>query len=119
MSRGTSWVHASGRWGPYRQASPPPAQSVGRILSPSYSAPPRRSVLRAAAFGVNGSAEHYVAKTGTPTLVPGDTTKATTIEVKGDSKKESNETFFMDLFGLSGNAPFTKSRGIGTILNDD
>jgi hypothetical protein len=42
-----------------------------------------------------------------------------TIEVKGDSKREGNETFCLDRFGLSSNARFTKSRGIGTILNDD
>jgi hypothetical protein len=39
--------------------------------------------------------------------------------VKGDGKKEADETFYLDLFGNSGNSLFTKSRGIGTILNDD
>jgi Calx-beta domain len=52
----------------------------------------------------------YVAKTGTLTFNPGETTKTITIEVKGDSKKESDETFYVDLFGNS---------RIGTILNDD
>jgi hypothetical protein len=61
----------------------------------------------------------YVGKTGTLTFAPGQTSKTITIEVKGDSKRESSETFYIDLFGLSGNAQFTKSRGIGTILNDD
>ena len=61
----------------------------------------------------------YIAQTGTLTFAPGETTKTITIEVKGDSKKEANETFYLDLFGLSGNALFTKNRGIGTILNDD
>ncbi|HKB41432.1 MAG TPA: hypothetical protein VKD72_33710 [Gemmataceae bacterium] len=46
-------------------------------------------------------------------------TKTITIKVKGDSKKEANETFYLDLFGNSGNALFTRSRGTGTILNDD
>ncbi len=59
------------------------------------------------------------AKTGTLTFAPGETTKTITIAVKGDSKKEANETFYLDLFGLSGNALFTKNRGLGTILNDD
>ena len=44
--------------------------------------------------------------------------KTITIEVNGDSKKEANETFYLDLFGNSGNSLFTKNRGIGTILND-
>jgi hypothetical protein len=39
--------------------------------------------------------------------------------VIGDSKREADETFFVDLFGNSPNSLFTKSRGIGTILNDD
>jgi len=61
----------------------------------------------------------YVAQTGTLTFAPGETTKTITIEVKGDSKKEADETFYLDLFGNSSNSLFTKSRGIGTILNDD
>ncbi|HEY1379217.1 MAG TPA: FG-GAP-like repeat-containing protein [Gemmataceae bacterium] len=72
---------------------------------------------------VNGTATtsngDYVARTGTLTFAPGETTKTVTIEVKGDNKRESNETFYLDLFGLSSNALFTKSRGLGTILNDD
>jgi len=72
---------------------------------------------------VNGTAttgdNDYVAKTGTLTFAPGETTKTITIAVKGDSKREAGETFYLDLFGLSGNALFTKNRGIGTILNDD
>jgi hypothetical protein len=72
---------------------------------------------------VNGTAKtsdnDYVAKTGTLTFAPGETTKTITIEVKGDSKKEADEDFYLDLSGLSGNALFTKSRGVGTILNDD
>ena len=47
------------------------------------------------------------------------TTKTVTIAVKGDSKRESYETFYLDLFGNSSNALFTKNRGLGTILNDD
>ena len=61
----------------------------------------------------------YVAKTGTLTFAPGETTKTISIEVKGDSKREGNEMFYLDLFGLSSNASFTKSRRIGTIPNDD
>jgi hypothetical protein len=60
-----------------------------------------------------------VAKTGTLTFAPGETTKTITIEVKGDSKKEADETFYLDLFGNSSNPLFTRSRGTGTILNDD
>jgi len=71
---------------------------------------------------VNGTASagsDYVANSGTLTFAPGQTTKTITIEVKGDDKREANETFYLDLFGNSGNSLFTKNRGIGTILNDD
>ena len=61
----------------------------------------------------------YIGKTGTLTFAPGETTKTIMIEVKGDSKKESNEYFYLDLFGNSSNSLFTNTRGIGTILNDD
>ena len=58
---------------------------------------------------VNGTATtsngDYIAKTGTLTFAPGETTKTITIEVKGDSKREGNETFYLDLFGLSPGAP--------------
>ncbi len=72
---------------------------------------------------VDGTAQtsdnDYVAKTGTLTFAPGETTKTITIDVLGDSKKEANELFYLDLFGNSGNSLFTKNRGLGTILNDD
>jgi hypothetical protein len=61
----------------------------------------------------------YIPKTGTLAFAPSETTKIITIEVKGDSKKEARETFYLDLFDLSSNASFAKHRGIGTILNDD
>lgn len=72
---------------------------------------------------VNGTATSgsgdYIAKSGTLTFAPGETTKTVTIVVNGDSKKEANETFYLDLFGNSSNSLFTKNRGLGTILNDD
>lgn len=60
----------------------------------------------------------YVAKSGTLTFLPGETTKTITIEVKGDNNREPNEVFYVDLFN-SRNSWFTRSRGVGTILNDD
>src|SRR5262245_47166886 len=87
-------------------------------LSAAYNQPVRMSYQT-----VNGTAKtsdnDYIAKTGTLTFAPGETTKMVTIVVNGDSKRQANETFYLDLFDLSSNALFTKSRGIGTILNDD
>jgi hypothetical protein len=72
---------------------------------------------------VNGTAttadNDYVAKTGTLTFNPGETSKTITITVNGDSKKEADETFSLELFGNSSNSLVTKNRGLGTILNDD
>lgn len=61
----------------------------------------------------------YVARSGTLTFAPGETSKTITIVIQGDSKREPNETFYLDLFGNSNNSLFTKRRGLGTILNDD
>jgi hypothetical protein len=72
---------------------------------------------------VNGTAttgdNDYIARSGTLTFNPGETSKTITIVVIGDSKKESNETFYLDLFGNSINSLFAKNRGVGTIRNDD
>jgi hypothetical protein len=72
---------------------------------------------------VNGTAttgdNDYVAKSGTLTFAPGETTKTITIVVNGDSKREADEYFYLDLFGNSGNSWLTRKRGLGTILNDD
>jgi hypothetical protein len=71
---------------------------------------------------VNGTAtagSDYTSATGTITFAPGETTKMITIQVKGDNKRESNETFYLELFNNSSNSLLTRTRGIGTILNDD
>ena len=58
-------------------------------------------------------------KLPTGPVPPQPVTKTITIEVKGNNKKEANETFYLDLFDNSSNSAFSKRRGIGTILNDD
>jgi hypothetical protein len=72
---------------------------------------------------IDGSARtgnnDYVARTGTLTFAPGETTKTITITVKGDSKREYGEWFGVDLSGNSANSSFTKRLGVGEILNDD
>jgi hypothetical protein len=87
-------------------------------LSAAYDQPVTMS-FRTADGTAKTSDNDYVAKTGTLTFAPGQTTKTITIIVNGDSKKESNEYFYLDLFGNSGNSLFTKKHGLGTILNDD
>jgi hypothetical protein len=68
---------------------------------------------------VQGARTPWDDRTGTA-FAPGETTKTITIVVNGANKEDADETFYLDLFGNSPGAPgFTKSRGIGTILNDD
>jgi probable HAF family extracellular repeat protein len=87
-------------------------------LSAAYDQPVTMS-FRTVNDTANTSNNDYVARSGTVTFAPGETTRTITVEVKGDSKGEADETFFLDLFGLSSNALFTRNRGLGTILNDD
>jgi urease beta subunit len=87
-------------------------------LSAAYDQPVTMSYRTADGTATTGDND-YVARTGTLTFAPGETTKTITIEVKGDGKREADETFSLDLFGNSLNALFTKGRGTGTILNDD
>jgi hypothetical protein len=53
----------------------------------------------------------HVASNGTPTFNRGERTTTTAIAVKGD-RKEADETFCLELFGLSDNALFAKSRAL-------
>jgi probable HAF family extracellular repeat protein len=87
-------------------------------LSAAYDQPVTMSFRTADGTATAGDGD-FVSRSGTLTFAPGETTKTITIEVKGDRKNEANETFFVDLFDLSSNAQFNRSRGIGTILNDD
>jgi len=87
-------------------------------LSAAYDQPVTMSFRTVNGTATTGDGD-YIAKSGTLTFAPGETTKTITIEVKGDNKREANETFYLDLFANSSNSQFTKNRGLGTILNDD
>jgi Calx-beta domain-containing protein len=60
----------------------------------------------------------YYATSGTLTFAPGETSKTITVLVKGDKKKESDETFYVNLFDPV-NVLLDDAQGIGTIRNDD
>jgi hypothetical protein len=60
----------------------------------------------------------YVARAGTLIFSQGQTTKNIAVTVKGDKKKEANETFFVNLSDAT-NATLVGSQGVGEILNDD
>jgi urease beta subunit len=70
----------------------------------------------------NGNAQggsDYVATSGTLTFSPGQTTKTFTVAIRGDKKKEVNESFYVVLSGASSNALIAYEYAYGTILNDD
>jgi len=60
----------------------------------------------------------YVAKSGTLVFAPGQTSKTITVSIKGDTKKESDEKFYVNLSSAIGGT-IADSQGVGTILNDD
>ena len=68
--------------------------------------------------GTATAGSDYVAAGGTLTFAQGKTSQAVTVQVVRDKVKEADETFFVDLTGVV-NALIKKSRGVGTILNDD
>jgi hypothetical protein len=62
--------------------------------------------------------QDYVAKTVTVGFDPGETSKTVTILIDGDTSVETNETFFLNIVGMSGVEGGT-TRGTATIVNDD
>jgi len=60
----------------------------------------------------------YITASGTLTFAPGETSKIITIQVVGDTFRESNQTFLVKLSSPI-NATITKSDGMGTIIDDD
>lgn len=60
----------------------------------------------------------YLSKSGTLYFAPGQTTMTFTITIKGDTRKEQNESFYVNLSGASGGT-IADRQGVGTIVNDD
>jgi hypothetical protein len=87
----------------------------------TLSAPSEKEV-RVSFATANGTAttadNDYVAKSGTLVFAPGQTSKSISVVVKGDKKKEANETFFVNLSDAM-NATIVGPQGVGEILNDD
>lgn len=67
----------------------------------------------------SGSQADVVAQTGALTFSAGQTQKSVAITVKGDNKKEGDETFSVELFNAGSHVFVFDSLGVGTILNDD
>ncbi len=70
----------------------------------------------------NGSAaagSDYKAASGTLSFAPGERTKTVRIAITGDTAKEYDEYFYLNLSNNTGNAVMDNSWGVGEILNDD
>jgi len=60
----------------------------------------------------------YVAASGTLTFTPGQTSKPVGVTINGDTKKEADQDFTLDLSNPT-NATISDASGVGTITNDD
>jgi hypothetical protein len=60
----------------------------------------------------------YEAASGTVTFDPDDTAKTVDVTVNGDTKREPDEDFTLDLSNAA-NATLADDQGVGTITNDD
>ena len=73
----------------------------------------------ATANGTATAPSDFTATSGTVTFAPGETTKTVTVQVNGDTRKEPNETFNLNLANATGNATIADGQALGTIVTDD
>ncbi|MFL5842262.1 MAG: Ig-like domain repeat protein [Thermoleophilaceae bacterium] len=66
-----------------------------------------------------GGTTDYVTTSGQLTFNRNNLTRPVNVSVCGDTAVEPDESFFVDLSNATGGATITKSRGTGTIRNDD
>ncbi len=72
----------------------------------------------ATANGTAAAPGDYAAVTGSVTFAPNETSKSVTVAVVGDTVVEPNETFTMNITGIT-NGVIAAAAGTGTIVNDD
>ena len=96
------------------------AGTSGAIFTVSLSNPSFQTVTvaYATADGTALAGSDYVAAGGILTFNPGQTSKPVTVLLNGDTLRESDETYSLDLSAPT-NASIADAQGVGTILNDD
>jgi hypothetical protein len=72
----------------------------------------------ATANGTATAGSDYVAKAGTVTFAPNDTSEDVTVLVNGDTVNEDDETFLVNLTQPTG-ALIADGQGVGTIIDDE
>src|SRR5262249_2901702 len=70
------------------------------------------------ANGTAAAGSDYVAKSGSVSFFPGTTSQTISITVNGDTVAEGDETFFLDITGVT-NATLGDGEAVGTLLEDD
>jgi CSLREA domain-containing protein len=104
-----------------RVVTEPDSGAINAIFTVKLSAASGQSITvkYATGGGTAASGTDYTAVALTTlTFSPGQTSKTVTVQVRGDTVKEANETFFVNLSGAS-NATISDAQGLGTITNDD
>jgi hypothetical protein len=71
------------------------------------------------ASGTATSGSDFLPAAGTVVVAPGATATTVSVPVLGDTVREKNETFFVNLSSPSANAIIQDGQGVGTIVNDD
>jgi disulfide oxidoreductase YuzD len=61
----------------------------------------------------------YDAASGTVTFGPGESSKTIVVSANGDDEIEADETFFINLSNVTGNAELEDAQSLGRIINDD
>lgn len=84
----------------------------------SAASPQTVTVTFTTADGSAASPGDYQSTSGTLTFAPGETSKSITVQVKGDTVDETDETFHVSLSSAL-NAVIADAQGQGTILDDD
>lgn len=85
----------------------------------SGGSPQAVTVDYATANGTATAGSDYVTANGTLTFETGQTTKTVTVTINGDTVKEANETFFVNLINPSSNAVISDGQGAGIIIDED
>jgi hypothetical protein len=95
--------------------------TANAVFTISLSAPTGNTVTvnYATADGTASLSNDYLSIFSTPlTFFPGETSKTVTVQVRGDTTIEPNETYFVNLSNPT-NATIGNGQGTGTIVNDD
>ncbi len=97
-------------------------KSLTFTVTLSSALPTTVSVNYATADGTaksTGGSTDFTAASNTLTFSAGTTTRTISVSIKGDTNKEPDETFYVNLTGPTGGLVISRAQAVGTIRNDD